>query len=135
MGLGGVASQGGGFILPAGVVENRHSQVADRREVLRSLAGPHTAGVFPKRHVPDVVQAVFDPPVAAGEFKQAGGIGSIPREAGDPVGHFRCGLISDRAGAFESKDLLDPRPVQVAVEGGGAGELAGFDPAVALVEA
>lgn len=71
----------------------------------------------------------------AGQCQQLFGIGSITREAGDPIGDLGRGLAVDHAGAFDLEHLCNAGPVEVTVQRRGAGELAGFDAAVALVPA
>lgn len=70
------------------------------------------AGVFAEADVTDPVQAIFDAPVAAIEFKQIGGSRPLDAEAGDRVSNLRrdASLLQD--GAFDAADLLQTRPIK-----------------------
>ena len=99
------------------------------------MAGSHAAGVFAEGHVPHVMEAIFDAPMATSQGQQLGGIGLVPRQTGDPVGGLGRGLAADRALTFDLEHLCNPGPVEVVIEGRGAGKLAGLDAAVTFVEA
>ena len=58
-------------------------------EVLGAVALPKAAAVFAEGHVADVVQAVFDTPVAAVVGQQLLGFGLLSGQRSDAISDFR----------------------------------------------
>lgn len=91
-------------------------------EVLRAVALSNAAAVFAEGHVADVVQTVFDPPVAAVVGQELLRIGLVARQRRDAVSDFRGALplaglrVRPKADARDAEDLLHTRPAELLLE-------------------
>jgi hypothetical protein len=84
--------------------QQSQGQIPRGGQELGSVPAPHAAGVLAQRDVADVMQAVLDPPVAPVELQEAGRVGLLGLEAGDPIGHLDGVLIALPTFA---RDLVD----------------------------
>jgi hypothetical protein len=86
--------------------------------------------------VTDVVQAVLDPPLAAREGQQPGGIGLVGRQAGDRVDRLDAFDAAHQTAAGDAADLRPAWPGGGEVSRQAAGRLqrAGLDPAMLLAD-
>ncbi len=100
----------------------------------RSCAGANAASVLVECDVADVVEAVLDRPVGAGEGQNALGSGLIGRQAGDEVDDFDALAATDQAAALEPGDLRQSRPAEILDGLDRERDAAGFDAPVALFD-
>lgn len=108
------------------------------RQVARIL-GPASrwreAPIFAETDILDVVEAVFDPPVATPQRKQAISRTDVRRQAGDPVVERLVVPVAIPSGAVQAEDLGRPGPIAVADEVRGGEQVAGVGvAAVPLVD-
>ena len=123
-------------VRPAAEAEQADRDVAHGGHDLGGRAGPDLGAVFVEGDVADVVGAVLDPPVAADERGDVGGVGLAGGQAADPVGGFGPNRVAGQAEGF----AVDPEGLGYGgeVEVGdvvGAGDGADLLPAVAAVNA
>ena len=73
----------------------------------------YPAGVFCQRHISAVVQPIFDAPMPLGQFQESLGVGSLRREAGDPMHHLHRLFALFRSFPHQLESLLQTSPVLV----------------------
>lgn len=128
-----MATKSGGFVGAAGPIGQAGREVAAGCKETRGLAGADTTSIFAKGHIPNPMQAVFDAPVASDQAEQAIGVGLLSAEAGDAVDILDADLASHRPPAMKHENLLDSRPVEIAIELGSTDQPAMLDSSVPLV--
>lgn len=102
---------------------------------VRRGSGSDPAGIFAHRHVPHVMESIFDVPVRADQFEEPCGIGLRAVEAGDEIRGFSCDRITDPPFAIDADDLGQFRPVpEVVVQSGRGGDGAAFAAAMRFVD-
>ena len=128
------AADGGGEIDGCCLSEPVEGCVAERRQVLGSVAAKDGAAVLVERGVAHVMHAVFDrPPVVSHQGQQSGGIGAGTGKRRDVVG--RLDLVSARPGSLadDPADLFYTGPADVMNQRGRGGDGPRLDTTVALV--
>ena len=107
--------------------------VANRGHDLRRVATAHLTGVFMERHIANIVQSIFNAPVASVEFQQGFGRGLLRRQARDRIDAFERHLVglemTDQP--IDTADLLACRPIDAL--GIAGGQRSDFQPSVPLV--
>lgn len=83
-------------------------EIADRGE--RAGAGANATAILVHRHVTNVMRAVFDAPVGAGEMKEPLWPGLCRGQAGDQVGDLGADLVADAALPRDAGNLGGARP-------------------------
>lgn len=92
------------------------------------------AAVFVEHHVAQPVQTVFDAaPMIANPLGQLRGVRPPTRQGRDVVRRLGGRLTVLRSLTHNPADLLDPRPIEMLIEGHRADQRAAFEAAVALV--
>src|SRR5271157_4006651 len=97
-----------------------------------ALANP--AGVLTPGDVTYVMRTIRDRPVPPRPFEQLTGARHPPRNTGDELAGFLCGLAVSDHFAVDLPDLSDTRPIQVLVPRCGCLQGATFAATVSLVE-
>lgn len=77
-----------GDVVPPRQAERADGQVPQGGHRPWCTAGPHPRGIFPERHIPDVVLTILYCPVSAYAFRQVSGCRLMSRQAGDRVDAF-----------------------------------------------
>jgi len=96
----------------AAVTEQADGGVAERRQVVWSVAMLDLALVFAEGHVAHPMVA-FQAPMGSPAAQQQGRIAKATREAGDGVLQLDRGLALADGRAFQAADLSQTRPVQM----------------------
>lgn len=112
----GELSQSGGDVVTTETAKEVDGGVAEGREVLRGGTTADTAGVFGKRYVPNVVDAVLDPPVVTPPSQELSSIRHGPRCAGDGVLDFDMSFTTSPGRSHQPADLSGVRPEQMPVQ-------------------
>ncbi len=131
--FGGVATKSGGFVGAAGPIEQTDRKVSAGRKESRRLAGAYPTSIFPKGHIPNPMQAVFDAPVVSGQGEQVFCVGLLSAEAGDAVDLLDTDFALHRPPAMKHENLSDSRPVEIVIEFGSTAQTAVLDSSVPLV--
>lgn len=116
MRLPGELSQSGGNVVAVETAEEVDGGIAEGREVLRGGATADTAGVFGERYVPNVVDAVLDPPVVTPPSQELSSIRHGPRCAGDGVLNFDESFTTSPGRSYQPADLSGVGPEQVPAQ-------------------
>ena len=124
-----------GDVADLGEAQQADRQIAQRGHELRRGALADLGAVLVEGPVADIMQAVFDRPVAADQLEQTFRRGLSRREAGDPIAHL---LAPQRAGerahaALDPEGLLEVGELRVPDELVTGPDAALLEPAVALV--
>lgn len=80
----------------------------------RPCGGARAASILVEGDIADMMQAVFDSPVGAGEGHQALGAGSVGRQACDEPGDLDALAPAGLPSPFKSCDLRETGPVEIA---------------------
>lgn len=107
-------------------------EIADRGE--RAGAGANATAILVHRHVTNVMQAVFDAPVGAGEMKEPLWPGLCRGQAGDQVGDLGADLVADAALPRDAGNLGGARPCKVRDDFGADRDAARLNAAVPLLD-
>jgi len=128
-------AESGGDVAGAAHAEQRDGQVAHRGRDLGAHPLADLRAVFIKGDVADPVEAVFNRPVAAAQTEQASRIGSLGREAGNPIDRFRAGFLADEfeGVALEAEDLGPMGKLEIASQFGAGPDLADFQPPMRFI--
>lgn len=131
-GRGDVVEAAFGDVAVARGADRGDHGASEDREGCGGPAGPAGGGVLTEGDVADVVLAVLDVPVLAGERREQRGPCLLEGEAGDPVGG-----LAGRRPAFHPAPAVDAdrlgRVREVEVGDGGGLDAAGLVAAVAMV--
>jgi len=128
--MGAQVAQGRRDVLIAGQAEQADGDVAQRGHHARAVVPANLLPVFVIGHIPHVVRAVLDGPVAAVDREQLRGGGLLGRQAGEAVGDLP---LTEPASEVEpvtsqAEDLPDMRKRQIVVERGGDLDGPGLQP-------
>jgi len=105
MGAAGVGTEGGGDVGALAVTRQSDGEIAAGGEDLGGGAGADWGAVLVEGDVSNIVDLVFDAPMAARERQQGRGVRLSSGEAGDGVGDFGLRL----AGGLADAPSLDPQ--------------------------
>lgn len=108
--------------------------VSQRREVLWSGAGPHSAVVFAQSHIANPVQLVLDFPMLSIECQQALSVGTIRGKTGDGVRDFRRALTILNSCSLDSANLSQTGPIELFCQTSAGLKMALGDASMPLVE-
>ena len=109
--------------------------VAQGRHHLRRKPAAHATGILAEGDIPDVVQAVFDVPVALDPLGKPGCVRTVAAQGSDVPRNLHLGLSRDGASPLESDDLGQTRPVvRILVRRAGRADRTTLDAAVPLFE-
>ena len=112
----GVGAEGSSDVGVALATEEGEDEVAGGSHDLGCSPRADGRAILVEGDVPDVMDTIFDPPVAANEREQARGVGALRWQAGDVVGDLdtrRAGrdpLSEGDAMPFQATDLVDVGP-------------------------
>ncbi len=122
--------------LEAETPDDGEGGIANCGECLGSVVGTGPASVFMESDVADIVQFVFDAPMAAVQFQEPFCSCFLAAQAGDGMDHLNAFLALADATPGDTADLGETGPlVEILGQAGAAFEPAKFEPAVSLVEA
>lgn len=110
--------------------------IGEGGEGLRGRADADAAGILTEGDIADGMDAVFNDPVGAPERFEVGGAGQVARQVGEAIADFLGGGASRAPGAPgpAAYDLLQPRPGEIVIEGGGGFQGANLKATVGFVQ-
>jgi hypothetical protein len=93
------------------------------------------AAVFIEGDIPDIMEAIFDRPVAATQAEQASGVGMLGRETGNTVDSFGTVFLGDDCGgvALDREDLGGIGKGKIASQFGTGPDVADFQPSMGFI--
>lgn len=108
----GAGAQPGGDIRDVAAAEEGDGEIAAGGKGLGGGAGADLGAIFIERDIPNVVDLVFDAPMAAGDSEQVFSAGLIGGQAGDGMGDLRLDLTGGLTDALslDPADLLEVWP-------------------------
>jgi hypothetical protein len=111
-------------------------QIAQRSHDLSAVCFADAAAVFIEGNIADIMEAVFDRPVAAAQTEQAGGVGFVGWETGDAVDGFGAVLLSDDLGgvALDGEDLGGIGKSEIASQFGTGPDVADFESSMSFID-
>ena len=91
--------------------------------------------VFIKGHIPDIVEAVFDRPLAATQAEESGGVRSWWGQAGEAIDGFGACFLGDDFGSdpLDAEDLSGIGKGEVSRQFGAGPDVADFQSAVGFI--
>jgi hypothetical protein len=93
-----------------------HQSVPQRSEVLRRMTFVDLAGILAQSHIPDVVRAVFNVPMAPPPLQQFDGPGQRARHARDGILDLDLVTSITPRGPGQAANLLEPGPIDVVCQ-------------------
>ena len=98
--------------------KNGNGKVAEGGHNLRRGTAADLGAVFIEGHITNVVEAVFNRPVATAGSEQALGIGAFEVKTGDPVDGFGGEFVADQVRRFAAnrEDLMGVGKIQISVQ-------------------
>ena len=102
---------------------------------MSAVSFANAAAVFIEGNIADIMEAVFDRPLAAAQAEQAGGVGFAGRETGDAIDGFGTVLLSDDLGgvALEGEDLGGIGEGKIARQFGAGSDMAYFQSSMGFI--
>lgn len=94
----------------AEAMDEGDAQIAQSRQDLRSMTRAQAGTIFAKGHITNIMESIFDAPVATVEFQQAERSGLGRGESGKEIHDFGGRRLSVRDGARHLSHLLYERP-------------------------
>ena len=122
--------------LEAETSDDGEGGIANCGECLGGIVGTDSTGVFMESDVADIVQFVFDAPMATVQFQEPFGSGFLATQAGDGMDNLNAFLVLADATPGDAADLGEAGPlVEIFGQAGAAFQPAKFEPAMSLVKA
>ncbi len=115
---------------PVGTPKQHEQPITQRGERVRSCALRRMPRIFPKRHVPHIMQLILNRPMAAPQRFDRGRASFLCWQTDHAISHLAGafpGLEHD-AFAFPSHDLLHIRPIDILNMRAATPQAAGFQP-------
>ncbi len=96
------------------MAEEAYRRVPQNGHGARLVAGSNLGSVLIVGHIPDVMQACFNPPMSSHQGPDASRIGHFRAEIGDAEGHFVVRILAVEVGhmPINPKYLAHMRPVE-----------------------
>lgn len=117
-----------------GLLHEADNQIIERGQHLGRTAPAHLAGIFSQCDVAPMMQAVLNTPFAPNDPEQALRRCHTRRQTRDAIPHVDAGLPVFQHPAFQTKDLVQIRPIDVLMQHPAHCEVAFFKPPMPFVK-
>lgn len=116
--------------------EQGDGQVSKRSHDLGAISPADAAAVFIIGDIADIMEAVFNGPMASGQAHEAGRSGLLGAEAGNSIDGFGAFFAGDEFGgmALDAKDLAGIGKGQVSGKFGAGPDVADFQPSMGFID-
>jgi len=131
----GAGTECGGDIGGAGHPEERDGQVSQGCHDLSAASFAYGRAVFIEGNIADIMEAVFDRPLAAAQTEESGGVSFLRGQAGEAIDGFGAVFLGDDFGGYplDAEDLGGIGKGEIIRQFGAGPDVADFQSAVGFI--